>query len=45
MEIISLTDGYKEKVEQIVVESYTGMKIAVHRELFDLRDLPCLIAL
>jgi len=45
MEIISLTDEYKEKVERIVVESYSGMKIAVHRELFDLRDLPCLIAL
>jgi GNAT superfamily N-acetyltransferase len=53
MEIISLTDEYKEKVERIVVETYSGesegilyeMKIAVHRELFDLRDLPCLIAL
>jgi len=29
MEIISLTDEYKEKVERIVVESYSGMKIAV----------------
>ncbi|MCL2065025.1 MAG: GNAT family N-acetyltransferase [Candidatus Cloacimonetes bacterium] len=45
MEIISLTDEYKEKVERIVDESYSGMKIVVHRELFDLRDLPCLIAL
>ena len=45
MEIISLTDEYREKVERIVDESYSGMKIAVHRELFDLRDLPCLIAL
>ena len=38
MEIISLTDEYKEKVERIVVETYSGesegilyeMKIAVH---------------
>ena len=45
MEIISLTDEYKEKVERIVVKSWGGIKIAVHRELFDLRDLPCLIAL
>ena len=45
MEIISLTDQYKEKVERIVDETYSGMKIAVHRELFYLRDLPCLIAL
>ena len=34
MEIISLSDEYKEKVERIVDESYSGMKIAVHRELF-----------
>jgi ribosomal protein S18 acetylase RimI-like enzyme len=45
MEIISLTDEYKEKVERIVDETYSGMKIAVHRELFYFRDLPCLIAL
>ena len=29
MEIISLTDEYKEKVERKVVETYSGMKIDI----------------
>jgi ribosomal protein S18 acetylase RimI-like enzyme len=44
MKIISLTDEYKNKVEEAIMESWSGPYIAVHRELFDLREFPCLIA-
>lgn len=45
MDIIGLTKDYKDEVERVVADSYCGLQIAVHRELYDLRKLPCLIAL
>ena len=45
MNIISLTTDYKNDVERLVVDSWGGTHIAVHRELFDLRELPCLLAI
>jgi len=44
MKIIELTDEYKEEVERIATDSWGGIQVAVHRQLFDLRGLPCLIA-
>ena len=45
MDIIGLTNDYKDEVERVVADSYCGLQVAVHRELYDLRKLPCLIAL
>ena len=44
MKIVKLQKENKEEVEQIVANSYSGLQIAVHRELYDLRELPCVIA-
>jgi len=44
MKIIKLTDEYKVEVERIATDSWGGVQVAVHHELFDLRELPCLIA-
>ena len=45
MNIIDLTNEYKDDVERIVAATYSGMIIAVHRSIYNLRELPCLIAL
>jgi len=45
MEIIALSNEYKQEVETIAANSWDGLNIAVHRELYNLRDLPCIIAL
>ena len=45
MTIVSLTNEYKENVERIVVESWGALQIVSHRKLYDLRELPCLIAI
>ena len=38
------TDIQKQIVEAQASETWDGLRIVVHRELFDLRELPCLIA-
>jgi len=46
MDIVELTNEYKEDLERIVAKSFGGgLQIAIHRELFDFRELPCFIAL
>ena len=45
MKIVELQKENKEEVERIVANSYSGLQIAVHRELYDLRELPCFIAI
>ena len=40
MEIVSLTNEYKNEVECILIDGWGGVHIAVHRELYDLRELP-----
>ena len=45
MKIVELQNENKEEVERIAANSWGGVKIAVHRELYDLRELPCFIAL
>ena len=44
MNIVSLANDFKEEVERAAINSWGAMKVAVHRELYDLRGLPCLIA-
>jgi ribosomal protein S18 acetylase RimI-like enzyme len=44
MNIIALSDKYKEEVERIAVNSWGSIYVAAHRELFDLRTLPCFVA-
>ena len=45
MEFVSLTNEYKGEVERLVVDSWGGVHVAVHHELYDLRELPCLLAI
>ena len=45
MIITSLTADQSSEVERIVTESWGGLHIAAHRKLYDLRELPCLIAI
>ena len=45
MDIVALGKDYIDEVERIAVNSWGGIQVAVHRELFDLRKLPCYIAL
>jgi GNAT superfamily N-acetyltransferase len=39
-----MTEDYIEDVERIAVDSWGGIHVAVHRELYDLREMPCFIA-
>jgi GNAT superfamily N-acetyltransferase len=43
IDIVDLTNEYKEEVERIAADSWGGIKVAAHRELYDLRELPCFI--
>jgi len=45
MDIVTLNKDYIEEVECIAASSWGGIQVAVHRELFDLRELPCYIAI
>jgi len=45
MVIVNIGKDYKEEVENIASARWGGTKLAVHRQLFDLRYLPCLIAI
>jgi len=45
MNIISHADEHKEKVEQLASESWGGVHIVIHRDVYDLRELPCLVAI
>ena len=45
MKIIPLQKEFTEQVEQIASNSWGDVLIVVHRELFDLRKLPCYIAI
>jgi hypothetical protein len=44
MNIISLANEYIEEVERIVARTWGSLKVAAHHELFDVRELPCFIA-
>ena len=44
MNVIELSDKYKEKVERIAAKSWGSFFIVAHRELFDVRVLPCFTA-
>jgi len=44
MKIISLTSEYKEETERIAAGTWGSIHVAAHHELFDLRELPCFIA-
>jgi GNAT superfamily N-acetyltransferase len=44
LNIVPLSEDYTDEVERIVVGSWGGMEVAVHRELYDLREMPCFIA-
>ncbi|MCL1811853.1 MAG: GNAT family N-acetyltransferase, partial [Methanomassiliicoccaceae archaeon] len=39
-----LTGEYKEETERIAAGAWGSTRVAVHHELFDLRELPCYIA-
>ena len=45
MDIVAISKDYINDVERIAADSWGGIHVAVHRELFDLRELPCYIAL
>ncbi|MCL2426983.1 MAG: hypothetical protein FWD05_11685 [Oscillospiraceae bacterium] len=45
MTIISHTCEYKEEVERLAIESWGGVHIVIHRDVYDLRELPCLVAI
>ena len=45
MNIIALTDVYKEETERIAAGTWGSIHVAAHHELFDLRELPCFIAI
>ena len=45
MKIELLNDKYIGDVEKLIIESWSGPFIAVHRQLYDLRELPCIVAL
>ena len=42
--VIPLGAEHKQSVESRAVEAWGGLTIAVHRELYDLSELPCFIA-
>jgi ribosomal protein S18 acetylase RimI-like enzyme len=44
MKIVSLTSDYKEETERITAGTWGNVYVAAHHELFDLRELPCFIA-
>ena len=44
MKIIPLTKKFSEQVERIVIKSWGAIQVAVYRELYDLREMPCIIA-
>jgi len=44
MNIIAQTDVYKEETERIAAGTWGSIHVAAHHELFDLRELPCFIA-
>ena len=44
MNIIALTSEYKEKTERIAAGTWGNVYVAAHHELFDLRELPCFVA-
>ena len=44
MKIIALTDKYRVETERIAAGTWGSIHVAAHHELFDLRDLPCFIA-
>ena len=45
MNIIPLSDKYKAEAESIAVSSWGSVYIAAHRKLYDIRELPCFIAI
>ena len=45
MNIIALSEKHKEEVERIAAKSWGSFFIVAHRELFDMRTLPCFIAI
>ena len=44
MNIVPLTKEYTEQVERIAAESWGAIQVVVHRELYDLREMQCIIA-
>ena len=44
MNIVTLTSEYKEETELIAAGTWGNIYVAAHHELFDLRELPCFIA-
>jgi GNAT superfamily N-acetyltransferase len=44
MNVVTLTDEHKEETERIAAGTWGSVRVAVHHELFDLQELPCLIA-
>ena len=44
MNIIAISDKYREEVERIAAKSWGSFFIVAHRELFDVRILPCFVA-
>ena len=44
MNIVPLTKEFTKQVERIAAESWGAIQVAVHRELYDLREMPCIIA-
>jgi len=44
MNIIALTNEHKEETERIAAGTWGSTSVAVHHELFDLRELPCYVA-
>jgi GNAT superfamily N-acetyltransferase len=45
IEIVELTEDYKEETERIAAGSWGGVFVAAHHEVYDIRALPCYIAL
>ena len=44
MNIVALTDEFREKTERIAAGTWGSIHVAAHHELFDLRKMPCFIA-
>ena len=44
MKIIALTNEYRDETERIAAGTWGSIHVAAHHELFDLRTLPCFIA-
>ncbi|MDR1687898.1 MAG: GNAT family N-acetyltransferase [Clostridiales bacterium] len=45
MQIVALSDEFRKETERFAAESWGGLRVAAHRELYCLRELPCYIAL